>query len=215
MVPAVSGRWLTPFISGPSAQKSSVWISGASLIEIVAAGGRPHHVVLVHAPRHLNLALPLTQVSLRILVSRPPPPGPPQPDPPDDYVHGGPVPQWGPQTRFVAVDLGRKSPVRAVVATGAMLAGLPEMLRRQGAHQAGPFPRAGEPLRPEGVPDPQPPLLHLPTIDWSASRWYERAGHKHMARQLQRWRTPQIQVRGCTPPHPSACHAACSWTACC
>ena len=30
------------------------------MIEIVAAGGRPHHVVLVHAPRHLNLALPLT-----------------------------------------------------------------------------------------------------------------------------------------------------------
>ena len=159
-------------------------------------------------------------MSLRILLSRPPPPPPPVPlqlDPPGDYVRGGPVPQWGPQTRFVAVDPGLKSAVRAVVATGAMLAGLPEMLRRQGAHQAGPFPRPGEPLRPEGVPDPQPPLRRLHTIDWSASRWHEKAGHKHKARQQRRWlwRDVQIQVHGCTPPHPSACHAACLWTACC
>ena len=153
---------------------------------------------------------PLTQVGVRMLVRRPKPPEPP-PEDPNAYVRGGPVPDWHGLTRFVAVDPGRKYPVKAVVARGAMLHDINQAVRRQGEHQAGPFPRQ-PPLRPDGVPDPQPLLLHFETLQWSASRYYEQAGHKHRTRTMRRWllQEPQIHVRSTCPLHtPSLASMQC------
>ena len=138
---------------------------------------------------------------------QPPPPAEPEEDP-GAWVRGGPVPELPASTHIAAVDPGRKLTFTAAVyETTAQplwqqLQQVQAGVSGQGTHQVGPLaPWLPEPYgRPAGVEEPAPAgqAVHLPTVSWTAGKWYEEAGHNHRRRQQQRWLHLHPDLEVCT-----------------